>query len=108
MVYVSLLSMIGEIQARKRVAIAITKAKASPSVPTGELVKEAFQGLEGEELDAMPQPSSIRTHIGRKKRSSGGAIADQEEDTRNWPDKMKQTLGGENFLVYDSCKSEYF
>jgi hypothetical protein len=86
------------------VSSAIFKAKQSPSAPTGGLVKEAFRGLEGEVLDAMPQFSTVRSHIGRKKRSSGGTIVDRKEDSRDWPAIMKQTLGGENFLVYDSCK----
>uniref|UniRef100_A0A915DBP8 Uncharacterized protein n=1 Tax=Ditylenchus dipsaci TaxID=166011 RepID=A0A915DBP8_9BILA len=97
---------VAAVQARKRLSNEISRAEANRDTPVGSLVNQAFGGLNGEFLHAMPARKTVTARLTRHRNKDIGAV-NRGERSVNWPVHMKNTNEGEQFLYYDSAANGF-
>ena len=86
---------------RKRISNAISTANSNRDTPVKSVVDVAFCGLSGETLLLMPARNTLRARITRHRNKDIGAV-NSGRKSDDWPESIKQTRDGRNFLFYDS------
>ena len=87
----------------KIVVTQIRQRAANSRDPPRLLVQQAQATLSNEAMAEMPQYNSIQRHVQRKKKINGDPIANPRNiEEIAIPNSLRQTLRGDNFLLYDS------
>ena len=86
--------------------IAVTQIRqraANSRDPPHLLVQQAQATLSNEALAEMPQYNSLQRNVQRKRKINGDPIANPRNiEEIAIPNSLRQTLRGDNFLLYDS------
>ncbi|KAK3919917.1 FLYWCH-type zinc finger-containing protein 1 [Frankliniella fusca] len=77
-------------------------AARHPEMPPANIIREGLADVDDEVLSQLPQRVSLKRAINRKRQADLPRNPIALGDIRELPEEYQKTLGGEQFLLYDS------